>query len=199
MATINLAPSTQYLSAMRRRRRRLFLLIFLLMVVIGGAWGVLVVWRQQATRKMADAQVELRLVQQRITELGPDLARVTAFEQRLAALDDLLDRHVSWAPLLTDLERLLPQPTVLKSIEAEASTGEMNVTGTTPTIDEIAQTLASVESQTDRATKFTRASLASVKRKEVTAPDSPVVTINYEFSATFYFAPQTIMGAQVRR
>lgn len=191
MATINLAPGTQYLAGIRRRRQSLFMLaggVALATVVV---WAGLFVWQQRAQQQFTEVQASVASIERRIVEAGPDVQRITLFEQRLGALENLLENHLSYGPILRELERLLPGPTVLQEISIDADLGSVTLIGVTPNVDEVAQTLASLSSDTGHPTLFKRVELGTVTRNEVSAPDG-VVTTSYGFQANLEFRPDVL-------
>lgn len=192
MATINLAPGAQYLTVVRRRRRALFAVTAAIIVVVLLVGAVLFWMERRATEGLALAMGQLQTLETKIAELGPEVSRVTLFEERLKALDGLLANHINWVPLLQEIERLQPGATVLTELKADSRKGQLELQGSTPNIDEVAQALASLSTSAGRATMFTSTSLTSVVRKEVTTPDSPAVSVQYTFGATADF-PLTVL------
>src|SRR5688572_11329830 len=116
MATINLAPGTQYLAGIRRRRRFLFMLSAGIIIVLLLVWGGLEAAARSIEGKLVSTQGELRTLERQIAEAGPDVDRITLFEERLTAVNVLLNGHRSYTPILKELERLLPSATVLTNL-----------------------------------------------------------------------------------
>ena len=194
MATINLAPGTQYLTAIRRRRRFLYGLSAVVIALVVLIWATLFFMNQAAARNLQEAQGELSALERRIAEAGPDVERITLFEQRLAAVDSLLDRHSKYSVALLEIERLLPPPTVLTNLNIDTRLGVADIVGKTPTIDEVAQTLASLATTPGRTTIFKEAELQSILRNEVKTGD--VVTgVEYVFKARLPFNPSILSGS----
>src|SRR5687768_15477566 len=98
---------------------------------------------QALARSVQEAQGELSALERRIAEAGPDVERITLFEERLAAVDTLLDQHSKYSRALLELERLLPPPTVLTSLSIDTQKAIADIVGRTTSIDEVAQALAS--------------------------------------------------------
>ncbi|MEX1997901.1 MAG: hypothetical protein WEA04_04495 [Candidatus Andersenbacteria bacterium] len=196
MATINLAPGTAYLASIRRRRRALFSLSIGIVVLLVVMWGILAGLQSSAARALTRSQAQLQGLERRIIEAGDDVTRITLFEERIDALEELLATHVSPLPLLQEIERLLPAPTVLIDLEMTTREGQLIVSGNTPNIDEVAQTLASLTTSPTRKTMFTAVDLASIARNETASPDGTVTTINYSFQATLNFPPEALQGSR---
>ncbi|MEX1111869.1 MAG: hypothetical protein WEC84_00240, partial [Candidatus Andersenbacteria bacterium] len=108
MPSINLAPGTQYIVEMRKRRRNLLLLSIVVVVLVGGVWGSLAWYHGSLIAKENEVDASIRTVNMEIAQLEEEAQRIVLFENRLVALDALLDRHITLDPLLGDLERLLP-------------------------------------------------------------------------------------------
>lgn len=187
MATINLAPGTQYLAGIRRRRRFLFTLSAGIIVVLVLGWGTLEVAARSAEEKLVTHQGELRTLERQIVEAGPDVERVTLFEERLAAVNILLNGHRSYTPLLKELERLLPPATVLTNLTIDSEKATTEVSGTTPNIDDVAQALASLTSSPEHPTVFSTVELQSILRNEIKSGEGAPTTIEYVFKAVLTF------------
>lgn len=193
MATsINLAPGTKYIVAAGARRRRLYLLSALIAVIVAIAWIGLAVYKAQAEKKLAAATGQLQSLEAEIAKLDTDARRIVLFEQRLKNLDELLDSHISWDPVATEIERLLPTTTTLTAIGVDATQTTMTVTGRTPDIDQVAQTLASLSSSPAHKTIFTRATINTITRQELKNPDGTPNTTRYEFGAELTFDPAVL-------
>lgn len=182
MAQINLAPDVQFMAAARKRRQQLFLIAGVLGVLLLFIWLALLALRANSFNQLQKAEQELSAVEAELTRLGPDVARIEHFEARLASLDSLLDMHVRWVPLLSDLERLLPPTISLKRFEVTSDAHEAKLIGLTANLDEVAQTLASLISSTDRPTLFTSGHISSANRATVIV-DGATVGNQIEFSA----------------
>lgn len=192
MATINLAPGTQYLAAARRRRRLLFSGTALLVIVLIIVGVVLELLTTAAARQLRLVEEELRGVETEIAALGPDVERITLFEQRLAALDGLLSNHLSWTPFFKDLERLLPAPAVIGKLSVELESGIVAISAVAPNIDDVAQTIASLATSPNRLTIFKEANLHNITRRETPIPDSPQVDVVYSFDLSLPFDTQAL-------
>lgn len=189
MANINLAPGTQFVALARKRRRRLFLVSFVLLVLLGGVWLGLVAFKGQAEAAQTQVEARLNTVQTEIAKLGSEVTRVELFEDRLVELDALLDAHLEWGTLFEELQRLLPPPTVINAATINADSGELNLTGVTPDIDTVAQTLTSLSSGPNHETLFTLKKFDSVAREAESSPaeNIPAPPATYTFSAEFTF------------
>lgn len=199
MATINLAPGTQYLALVRKRRRRLFLISFLLMIVLGGTWLGLLAYRNSLKTTERNLVDQLNRVETEIARLGSEGERVDLFEKRLAEVDQLLDSHFNWNVMFEEIQRLLPPPTQLTSTRISTDRGSLSLQGTTPDIDTVAQTIASLISSPEHPTIFTSTRLGDITRKEVSA-DAAAGTpgvITYEFSAELQFDPAVLRTNRV--
>src|SRR5687768_5749657 len=73
MATINLAPGTQYIAAIRRRRRFLYGISTMIVVAVVLVWAGLFIMNQASARSIQEAQGELSALERRIAEAGPDV------------------------------------------------------------------------------------------------------------------------------
>lgn len=196
VAEINLAPGTEYAGLLRRRRRRVVLWTFLIGIVTAAAWGGLFIYQQQLIQEKRDADRRLSAVEAEITRLGDQGQRITLFENRLLAVDSLLSEHISWDPFLQDLERLLPPPAVVNRLEVNVGDNSAELSGQTPDLDIIAQTLASVISTPARPTIFTAANLENVNRVQQDSPEGEVLSVHYEFAAKLSFDSSKIRHGQ---
>lgn len=195
MATINLAPGTQYIAAIRRRQRTLFSLSAGIIIAVVLVWAGLFLLNQAAEKNLLQTQGELSALERSLAEMGPDVERITLFEERLAALDSLLDHHSRYTPLLQEIERLLPPPTVLTTLAVNTQRGVAEMTGTTPNIDEVAQTLASLTASPGRATVFNQAELQSIVRNEIKSVEGGPTLVEYIFTAKFPFDAKILYEA----
>jgi Tfp pilus assembly protein PilN len=196
MATINLAPGTQFIVAARKRRRRLYLMSVAIAGVFALIWFGLYFYTRQLRENLEHANADLRGIQIEINKLEPDANRIFQFEQRLGALDSLLNVHISWEPLLQDLERLLPGDTVLTDLEVVNSSGNLKVQGTTSSIDQVAVTLASLIQSDNHRTAFLSGTLNSVLREEVAGGEEQPPSVRYLFSAELRFDPALVQPAR---
>lgn len=187
VAEINLAPGTEYLGVLQRRRRRVYVWTFLIAIIVAVIWGGLFIYQQQLIQEKRDVDRRLSAVEAEITRLGDQARRVTLFENRLRAVDDLLSEHLSWDPFLQDLERLLPPPAVMNRMEVNVTEAKVELSGETPDLDIISQTLASLVSTPARPTIFTSATLENVNRVQQDSSTGEVVSVRYEFAANLNF------------
>lgn len=193
MPSINLAPGTQYIMQARKRRRRLLGISIVIVVIVAVVWIGLTFYRQRLETELADIDGQIRNVELEIARIEPNANRIVLFEERLKALDGLLNQHISWNIILQDIERLLPPNTALTTVEAEADTGEINIKGITQNIDQVAVTLASLLNSTDHQTVFISGNLNSINRNQVTAiEDEAPAQIEYTFTAELRFDPAII-------
>lgn len=195
MAQINLAPGTEYAGLLRKRRRRVWLASFAVSVLLLAAWGGLFVYEQRLIQVNQAVMQGLAGVESEITRLGDAGQRVTLFEGRTETLSTLLSRHISWEPLLRDLERLIPSGTVVNQLKVNIDEGEVEIAGQTSDLDVVAQTLASLVTLPSRESIFTSASLENSNRvQQETVPGSTAV--HYEFSARLIFDREKLLYAQ---
>lgn len=196
MAEINLAPGTEYLGLVRRRRRRVNGLSLLIAIGVAAVWGGFFVYQQQLVQQKRDLDHRLDTVEAEITRLGDQAKRVTLFESRLIAVDQLLTQHIAWDPFLKDLERLLPPPAIVNRIKVNAADGTVELAGETPDLDAIAATLASLVSRPNRPTLFTHAELENVSRAQQDNALGEAAAVRYEFGASLVFDPVKIRYGQ---
>lgn len=192
MAEINLAPGTEYAGVVRHRRRRTLGLATLLIAVVAIVWGGLFIYQQRLVQEKRDADRRLSAVEAEIARLGDQGKRVTLFENRLVAVDSLLTAHIAWDPFLQDLEKVLPPPALINRLKVSLEDGTIELTGETPDLDVVAQTLASLVSTSARPTIFTSGALQSVKRIEQENPAGEPVSVRYDFSADLTFDPSRL-------
>lgn len=197
---INLAPGSQYVLALRKRRLKLFMLSFLIVLVLGGIWAALYSYEQQVERERDDVQAQIRQVQLAIAELSDSASRVVLFEERLKSLNTLLDNHITWDPMFGDLEKLLLQPVVLKTLNARAEGSRVELEGEAGDVDQIAQTIASLKDSIGHKTIFTSVQCSNIGRKEETIQGAegvpPTTVVKYGFSAELLFNPSHIKVAK---
>lgn len=192
MAEINLAPGTQYLLEVRRRQRRLYTIA---VILVGGVATIMItiwLWQAVLNRQLTDVKVRLNGVEAELTKLKPVADRISLFEGRLQLMDSLLTSRRSSAPLLRELERLLPSSAVIVSFSVKMDEGIIELSGTTPTIEEVAKTLASLSAKPAHSTLFSRARLLSVSRQEPSG-GAPV----YSFSAQLSFSPNQLQAVSL--
>lgn len=185
MATINLAPETQYLLEQKKRQRLLFLAAAGIVILLLLVWGALTVTRSYVRGQLQAVQAEITAVETKIAELDAVAKRIVLFERRSNALQQLLAARVSWDSLLKELERLLPPPTTLNQLVVAAG-GTVEIVGHTPDLDVLAQTLASLQNTASHATLFQKSNLKGASRQAATAEGVPA---GYNFIAHFTFDP----------
>ncbi|MBI3255957.1 MAG: PilN domain-containing protein [Candidatus Andersenbacteria bacterium] len=186
--TINLAPGTQHIIALRARRQRLFMASAIIAAAILLVWGGLYIYQQQLLARQKDVASRVQAVNSEIANLDTDAQRIILFEERLADLGKLLDGHVSWNPLLSDIERLLPSTTTLTGLTVSLEGRKIAITGLTPDIDQVAVTLASLGTSPSHKTAFTSASISTISRRETRGDGGVITGAQYEFSAELTFA-----------
>lgn len=194
MPSINLAPGTQYLIEERKRRRRITLLIVGIVIIVVSLTSGL--WAYQKTLEERETGVDgrIRNVELEISKLDESVRRVVLFEERLAALDGLLDDHVTWNRFLGDLERLLPVETHVNKISINGRSGTAELGGETSDVDRVATTLASLVASPGRESIFTAAKLKNVQRKEEATPDALSALVTYTFFIDLTFDPHAIVS-----
>lgn len=193
MATsINLAPGTQYLIEARKRRRRLLIISAGIVVVTALVFFGLLLYQSTLDTQISGVQDKIRNVDGQIAELENEAKRIVLFENRLRALDILLNAHVSWNPFFTDLERLLPATTIIKSLDVAADDGKVSLTGITPDVDSSALLLASFLSSQAHPTIFQTGKLGNVARTETRGDGGQVTSVSYQFSANLSFNPSIL-------
>ncbi len=177
----------------RKRRRRLFVIAVVIVIVTILAWLGLVAYEQRLKGQQATIDEQIRAVELEIAKIEPNANRITRFEDRLEALDGLLNQHVSWNKVLQDVERLLPPTTTLGLFIADGNKGTISVEATTENIDQVAVTLATLLNTDNHETIFTAGTLNSVKRQVVNSTDeeSPE-KVEYSFGAELRFDPSII-------
>lgn len=201
MATINLAPGAQYLASIRRRRRFLIGLTTAIFLVTTLTWLGAYLYVKSIEGNIARAQTELQQLETQLAALKPDLDRIMLFEGRLTTLKTLLDNHISWVPLLAEIEKLLPPPIVLTTVTVQSDTGIVDVIGNAPDVDQIAQTLASLTAARQPAQLFTEGEILSAQRTQVSGSDGQAVGAEYRFTAKVHFDSHrlTTSGASTPR
>lgn len=191
MPSVNLAPDTRLANQAKQRLQRLLGLSAAIAIVIALIWGGIFFYKTRLAKADADVQDRIRAVDMEIAKLENDAKRIVLFENRLTSLDDLLDQHVNWEPLLRGFETLLPPQTVLERVEFDSDQGVIRVSGNTPDVDSVAQTLASLSSTASRRTVFLSGTMRSVDRKETPVDGGPA-QVRYIFSAELTFDPTVL-------
>jgi Tfp pilus assembly protein PilN len=191
MATnINLAPGTEYIIAARKRRTRLYLISVAIVVIFTIAYGVLFFYVQALEQKNTDIQAGISVASADLHKKNDIVIRVAEFEKRLTQTKALLDTHVYWESLFADLERLLPTDTVLTSFEAKSTDTTVSIQGTTPSIDAVAQAMASLSAGPAHASVFKNGIVKSVSRAD--QKNGEVTSTRYSFVMTLEVDPVTL-------
>lgn len=188
MATINLAPGSRYLVAARRQQQRLLLASGALALLLVGIWGGLYLTQRQLRKTQGVLHNQLASLNAQIEQLQPEAKRIVLFEGRLTVLDDLLNTHIDWNPLLADLEKFLLPTIVVGRVEMDSVKGVLTLTGSATDIDQVAQVVASLTNGPGHTTLFTQADLANVQ-EEVIAATNVAPTKRYKFSLSLTFDP----------
>lgn len=189
---VNLAPGTQYVLAARHRRRRLYALSALILFFLLAVWLGLRFFQSGLAGKASALDTRVRAVEMEIARLNSDSQRIVLFEKRLATLNTLLDQHVSWEPVLADLERLLPANTTLTFFDGSAATGFLEIQGITPDVDAVAVALASLVEVPGHSSVIKKGRIGGIQRQEEQNPEGQVVGSSYSFSAELTFDPSVL-------
>lgn len=195
MASINLAPGTEYIIAARKRRQRLYGISVGIIVLFAIGFAVLFFIQQSLTTKNDDLKVSIQTATDQIHQSQLDATRVLLFEKRLRETARLLDAHINWNPVFADIERLLPPTTVLTSVEAGSNSNVIIINGATPDIDTIAQAIASLSASANHPSIFKNGSLVSVKKVDVKNGEQTVSS--YTFNITLTLDPATLRASAV--
>lgn len=183
MPQINLAPGTQYIIAAKRRRRMVYVASFVLIAVIFIVWGTVFATEKLYENKLTRIKSETAKVNTEIARLDEQAKRVEAFDGRLKALNTLLQQHISWDPMLKDLERLLPPAINLDNLVLAITDKTMTIKGAAATVDDVAQVLASLTNQEGRATAFDSVNVTNAVLKQDIDPSGQVTASRYVFGA----------------
>lgn len=190
MATINLAPSTHYIAVARRRRQILFATsggVVLLLILI---WLGLFLLVKASESRVNDIQAQVAAVQTQIASSNADVDRIVAFEQRISGLDTLLKNRMTIGPFFTQFEKLLPPTISLVHVELGTATGEIQVDGRASSLDDVAQTVASLNRPDDPV--FQAVTINQMVRKtSPTAGEPPF----YQFQLTMHLKPNALATA----
>lgn len=189
MPSVNLAPGTQYAIAARKRRIRLFVVAVIVLIVVAIAWVGLFLYESQLKTQVRGVQEQLSNVQAELASLSDGAKRVEQFEKQINALAAVLKDHIEWEPVLQNVEKLMPPATRLSSLEANAETGELFLSGHTPDIDQLSQAIASLKSD---ASPFMLGKLSGVTRVEIPQEEGTPPVIDYVFDAEFSFAKSLV-------
>ncbi len=183
-AQINLAPETQYALAARQRRRKLYFISLIIVIIFVAVLGSLLLYKRVLARQLSSLDTDIATLETEIARLGPDVSRVQLFEGRLDAYNELLVGHRKQLSFLLELEKLLPAPTILKEVTFSHSRKVFEVHGSTPNIDLVAQTLASLANP-GRSNVFTSGDIQVVTREVEKDNTGAVFATNYIFSIIF--------------
>ncbi len=181
MAQINLAPQVQIMLAAKRRRRRLYVLSLSIVIIMSVVWGGLNFVNQKYLNQISDKEKQLATLKSELAIMSADNSRMNSFEARLAVLDDVLSERYSWDPFFKELERLLPVSASLTRLDADLDTDTVTVSGKTSLINDVSQTIASLQSETSHSTLFSNVSLVSSDQYTETTPTGEVTAIGYNF------------------
>lgn len=190
--TINLAPGTQHIVEMRARRQRLFMASAIIAAATLVVWGGLYIYHQQLLGQEKEVSDRIQNVKAEIANLDTDAQRIILFEERLKDLGQLLDGHVSWNPLLADIERLLPPTTSLTALTVRIDSSTIVINGKTPDVDQVAVTLASLATSPNHKTALKKATVTSVNRNETKGDGGVVTGAQYDFTAELTFDPEIL-------
>lgn len=192
MPQINLAPESQYLLAIRRRQNRIYYIALFIIVLFLITWAGFVFTENSYQNNLSQAQDDLAAVNTQLAAMGEKASRVSSFEHRTRVLGELLNRRVSWAPVYNELEKLLPAPAILTHMEVDITSSEIKFSGFAPTLDDIAQTLASISSSNAPNKVFISGSVTAVKNiNQQTTEDAPANNVK-QFSGTILYNPTAI-------
>lgn len=190
MPSINLAPGTEYIIAARRRRQRLYIISFAIIAIFAIGYGVLFFVTQSLTNQNEALKGNIQTVDTQIQQSQADAVRVSLFEKRLTQTKTLLDGHVKWDQVFADVERLLPPNTSLTGIEAGTDSSTVTVQGTTPDMDSIAQTVASLSAAPNHVSLFSNGAVKAVNRVDEKNGDQSVT--KYTFTITLTIDPNKL-------
>lgn len=197
MATggINLAPGSQYVLQSRRRQRRLVALSFFLLLLLAVTWGGLTLLTERQLQEQEELNAELRNIRLEIAKLEGEAGRITSFENRLTALDQLLDNHLEWSLFFADLEKLLPPDVIVISLDADSATGTIGINAETSNIDRVAVALATLSASSNSSSVFTNGRIASIVPREDVDPVTQAVSRKVTFAAELEFDINRIKSA----
>ena len=190
---INLAPGTQYIIEARKRRQRLYITSFAIVLITLTAWGAVYWISQTRQSQLGDVLASIRGVDTEIAKSQSSADEIRSFEQRLEDLDVLLNGHVSWEIMFSEIERLLPPDTVITGINTTAKSGVIGIEGTAPDVDKIALTLASIKDSPNRSTIFSNATFSGSQRIETAIEGSADKSVTYKVSAELTFDPSVLL------
>lgn len=176
MTQINLAPDAQYIARVRQRKHILYILSGIIVAALIIVWTILMIMAQSLSSKDDSLTEQIGHLDTEIAQSQDKIHRIDLFERRLTAVDQLLQSRFAWSPVLQQLETLLPAPTVLSSIKGEAD-GAISLSGNTPNIDLVSQTMASLTT----STFFKSGTITKVSRNQPSGEE--VAPVTYSFSA----------------
>lgn len=186
MATINLAPGSQYAAAARQRQQILLVTSFGLVVVTAAIGAMIWFVDLQTKRQLALVEQQLKNINIQIDEREPDVTRIVEFENKIESLKQILSDHVIWTPILIELERLIPITTSLTSINLNEDSNILQLSGRTRNLDQVAEFLSSLTSSESRSTVFIDHDLSGVNRVvEDLADSAEIDEPEYEFTVNF--------------
>lgn len=191
MPSINLAPGTQYIISARKRRVRLYAIAILIVGIFALAWAGLYMYQASLTKTDEGIQQKIRTADAQIQTLHNEAVRVALFEKRLGEVKNLLDNHVRWNPIFTDLERLLPSDTVITNFDATSDSPTITVQGVTAQMDQVSVAVASLTAGGSQPSVFTGGSVKSIQRQE-SPVEGQAPTISYLFTLTLAFDPKIL-------
>lgn len=189
MAAVNLAPTNPYEALARRRRRTVLSATAILIVLLLAVWGGIFIWQTSVNTRLTNTQQRLSAVETEIANLQVVADRIVLFEKRLTDLNALLSRHILPNRLLLEVERTLPAGTVLTALSSNLTEGALQMTGRAASVDEIAQTIASLKNRADRPTFFVTTDLLSANRREEGATATTPGAVFYTFDSRLTFDP----------
>ena len=192
MPSINLAPGTEFIIAARKRRQRLYFAAFVIVLLSGIGFTVLFFIEQSLNAQDEALKTSIQTADTQIEQSQADALRVSLFEKRLTETKSLLDDHVKWDQVFSDVERLLPPATVLTSMDAGTDSSTVAIQGTTPDMDTVAQTISSLSSGQNNVSIFSDGKVKSVDRVEVKNGDQ--TTVSYTFAITLTIDPSKLHG-----
>src|SRR3989344_3645853 len=182
MPSINLAPGTQYIIAARKRRVRLYGIAVLVVFLFAASWAALFAYHQALSVNNKEIETKIKTANAQIETLRSDAVRVSLFEKRLGEVSKLLETHVHWNAVFTDLERLLPPDTQLTSFEAASDSPTITVQGFTSQVDQVSLAIASLTASDNHPSVFRSGSIKNIQRKEEKNEDQ--VSVVYGFTMT---------------
>ncbi|HSX24466.1 MAG TPA: PilN domain-containing protein [Candidatus Andersenbacteria bacterium] len=196
MASINLAPGTEYIIAARKRRQRLYIISICIVAIFGIGFGVLFFMGQSLTSQNEALKKSIQEADANIQASQADALRVSLFEKRLTQTKTLLDNHVKWDQVFADIERLLPPSAVLTGMDAGTDSSTITVEGVTPDIDAVAQTIASLSAGQNHSSFFSNGTVKEVTKGDQNASDQSKT--GYNFIITLTIDPAKLQAASAQ-